>query len=381
VDAAGRPRRRWIVLGVLVVLALLGWWFVERQLQPQRLTTTALDYLGDSLKLDIAFEGTPDYAFKPEPRLRVPNIVVTDPATGKLVLRAKRLEVSMPWATVRGGPLVITRLELDEPTLDVDGLQQWLAARPEAPFELPTLAKGLAVADGTVLGNGWSLDEVDLVVPRLAQGEPVALEYSLQAHRGDTHAKLAGHARLDAASAASRYAVQARVELARDPEPLEAKIDSTGSYRIGDDTFALQADKLDIDGAGPIPTLMGEAWIDKRAQLGAGFRGELAGWPPQWPALPQPIAQADGPYPVVLLYRGRTDFSDPLRLGLEVGPASLDARASVPEMLAWIDAPGTSPLPPLTGTLMAPQLDFEGVTLRGVRAELVDEPAAPPTSP
>jgi hypothetical protein len=380
-DAAKRPRRRWIVLGALVVLALVGWWLVERQLQPQRLTTTALRYLGDSLKLDIAFEGTPDYAFKPEPRLRVPNIVVTDPATGKLVLRAKRLEVSMPWATVRGGPLVITRLELDEPTLDVDGLQQWLAARPAAPFELPTLSQGLAVADGTVLGNGWSLDDVNLVVPRLARGEPVALEYSLQVHRGDIDAKLAGHARLDAASARSRYAVQTHVELARDPEPLQARIDSTGSYRLGDDTFALQADQLDVDGAGPIPTLMGEAWVDQRAQLGAGFRGELVGWPPQWPALPQPVAQSDGPYPVVLLYRGRTDFSDPLRLGLRIGPAALDASASVREMLAWIDAPTTSPLPPLTGTLTAPQLDFEGITLRGVRAEMVDEPAEPPTSP
>ena len=79
-----------------------------------------------------------------------------------------------------------------------------------------------------------------------------------------------------------------------------------------------------------------------------------------------------------------TDFSDPLRLAMAIGPARADLQARVREVLAWIDAPAASPLPPLTGTVTLPQLDFEGVTLRGVRAQMRDDPVVespPPTSP
>ena len=373
--AAGARLRRWVkVLAVLALVALLGWWFVQRQLEPGRLTTTVLGRLGSSLALDIAFEGTPDYSFEPEPRLRVPNIVVTDPATGKLVLRAKRLEVSLPWSTVRGGDIVITRLELDEPVLDVDGLQGWLAARPEAPFKLPVLTRGLAVADGTVLGNGWSLEDMDLSLPRLAEGEPADLEYVLRVRRGETDARLRGQAHVDAVRADSRYSLQSRVELARATGgPLEARIDSAGAFRIGDDGFAVQSERLVLDGDAPLPELEGEAYVDKRAQLSAGFSGVLATWPEQWPALPPPIGAETGPFPLVLVYRGEPDLSDPLRLGLSVGESRLDARARVPAMLAWIDAPTASPLPPLSGTFTTPRLDFEGAVLRGVRAVLEDD--------
>ena len=73
--AGAHPRRKWIVLGVLALLAAFGWWFVDRQLEPARLTATVLKRLGDSLALDITFSGTPEYAFKPEPRLQVPDLV------------------------------------------------------------------------------------------------------------------------------------------------------------------------------------------------------------------------------------------------------------------------------------------------------------------
>src|SRR5688500_13268189 len=357
--AGARPRRIWIVLGVLALLALVGWWFVQRQLEPERLTTTVLTRLGDSLKLDITFEGTPEYAFKPEPRLRVPNLVVTDPATGKVVLRAKRLEASLPWATIRGGPLVITRLDLDEPVLDVDGLQRWLAARPKVPFELPTLTRGAAIHRGTVIGNGWRLEEVELDLPRLASGEPVDLDFKLRGRRDAIDLRARGQAHLDAATAASAYTLRTAVELAREGEPLAGRIESAGRFRIGKDTFVLMGDTLAMNGESPLPTVAGEAWVDKGKQLALGFRGELAAWPDAWPALPSPIGAATGPHPLVLLYRGRTDFSDPLRVGLAVGPARMDAQARVREMLAWLEAPpGGSPLPPMTGTVTVPQIDM-----------------------
>jgi hypothetical protein len=381
--AGARSRRWWIFLGVFAALALFGWWFVDRQLQPQRLTATVLTRLGDSLKLDIAFEGTPDYAFKPEPRLRVPNVVVTDPATGIVVLRAKRLEASLPWATIRGGDIVITRLELDEPALDVDGLQRWLAARPKAPFKLPTLTKGAAVADGTVVGNGWRLEDVDLDLPHLATGAPVDLDFALRVRRDTTDVRAKGQAHLDAAAAASAYRLAARLEMAHEPEPMEARVRSAGRYRLDDDGVALLAHSLDASTDAPLPSLAGEAWLDKHAQLALGFRGELAEWEKQWPALPPPVGAAKGPHPVVAVYRGKPDFSDPVRLGVAIGPARAQVAVRVREMLAWLDAPGASPLPPLTGTASVPELDFEGAVLKGVRAEMHEDATveAPAPSP
>jgi hypothetical protein len=382
--AGARSRRWWIFLGVVATLALAGWWFVDRQLEPQRLTATVLARLGSTLKLDIAFDGMPAYAFEPEPSLRVPNIVVTDPATGVVVLRAKRLEASLPWATIRGGDIVITRLELDEPVLDVDGLQRWLAARPKAPFKLPTLTKGAAIADGTVVGNGWRLEDVDLDLPRLAAGAPVDLDFALRVRRDATDVRAKGQAHLDAAAATSAYRLATQLEMAREPKPLAARVRSTGGYRLGDDGVALLARTLDVSGDAPLPSLSGEAWLDKHARLALGFRGELAAWPPAWPALPPPVGDAKGPHPVVAVYRGKPDFSDPVRLGVAIGPAQAEVAVRVREMLAWLDAPGASPLPPLTGTASVPRLDFEGAVLKGVRAVMRDDPpveAGAPKSP
>lgn len=372
-----RPRRWRRFFGVLALLVLLGWWFVDRQLQPERLTRTVLDRLGSSLQLDIAFEGTPDYAFSPEPRLRVPNLVVTDPATGRPVLSAKRLEVSLPWSTVRGGDVVITRLELDSPVLDVDGLQRWLASRPPAPFRLPTLTRGMAVADGSVLGDGWALHELALDLPRLATGEPADLHASTRFVRGDTDARLRGQVHVDAAAAASAFSVQARGELAREPAPLEGTAAAQGRFRFADGGFTLLADRLALDGDSPLPSLAGEAYVARHGQLSLGFRGRLATWPQAWPALPPPVGAARGPFPVTAVYRGEPDFSGPLQLALAVGETKVDARTRLPEMLAWIDEPSTSRLPPLEGTLTTPRLDIEGVVLRGVRAVIDDGDQAP----
>jgi hypothetical protein len=371
-----RSRRRWIVLGVLALLLGLGWWFVDRQLEPQRLTTTVLSRLGKQFKLDFAFAGTPEYAFKPEPRLQVPNLVVTDPATGKVVLRAKRLDVSLPWATVRGGPVVITRLQLDEPVLDVAGLKGWLAARPKAPFELPTLTKGLAVADGTVLGDGWQLRELALDLPHLAAGQPADLAYRLRFVQGDTDAHARGNAHLATAGPASDYTLVGGVALARASGPLAASHSLAGHFGKADDGFTVAADTLNLEGKPPLPRLAGVAKAVFGARFAADFTGTLASWPEGWPALPTPLNVAHGPFPLTLAYRGAPDFSDPLAVGLSMGDARLDAQARVPGMLAWLKAPPASPLPPLTGKLTLPRLDFEGITLRNVRVQMEEDAPA-----
>jgi hypothetical protein len=376
-----RSRRRWIVLGVFALLLGLGWWFVDRQLEPQRLTATVLSRLGAQFKLDFEFSGTPEYAFRPEPRLRVPNLVVTDPATGKTVLRAKQLEVSLPWATVRGGPVVITRLVLDEPVLDLDGLQRWLAARPKAPFELPTLTDGAAVTHGTVVGNGWELRDLTLDLPHLSTGNPADLAYGLRFVRGATDVHARGKLHLATAGPASDYTLLGGVALARADKPVAAAHVLAGHFGKASDGFAVSADTFKLDGKSPLPHVAGRAKALFGEQLVADFAGTLANWPESWPALPTPLNAGTGPFPLTLAYRGAGDFSDPLVVGLSMGPARLDAQARVPAMLAWLEAPPTSPLPPLTGTLTLPQLDLEGITLRGVRVDMDEGDSAAATEP
>ena len=93
--ASPRARRWWKIAAVAAVLsALLAWW-VNRQLEPSRLTALVLDRAGKSLQLDISFSGQPDYALRPEPRLRVPKLSVRAPG-GKEFLFAERAEISLP---------------------------------------------------------------------------------------------------------------------------------------------------------------------------------------------------------------------------------------------------------------------------------------------
>ena len=169
--ARSRRARRWlVVLGVLTLLGLVLAWWINRQLEPNRLAATALDRVGKSLQLRFGFSGTPEYALRPEPRLLLPGLTVAG-LEGAPFLTAQRAEISLPWDTITGGEPVITRLQLDSPVLRIDGLQRWLASRPKVPFKLPTLTHGLAVHDGTILGAGFAVRALTLDLPRLKQGK------------------------------------------------------------------------------------------------------------------------------------------------------------------------------------------------------------------
>ena len=137
---ATRRRKRWLLtLAALALVAVVGGWWINRQLEPERLAATVLRKAGSALQLDLQFKGRPDYALKPEPRLMLPDFSARG-ADGKVFLSARRAEVSRPWSTLTGGEPVITRSELQQPVLNLPGLRRWLATRPKMPFELPTLS-------------------------------------------------------------------------------------------------------------------------------------------------------------------------------------------------------------------------------------------------
>jgi hypothetical protein len=337
-----------------------------------------LDKAGAALQLRFGFTGTPEYALKPEPRLLIPNFTAASRADGKVFLSAKRAEISLPWATITGGEPVITRIQMQQPVLDLAGLRRWLATLPKKPFELPTLSKGLQLVDATILGDGFRLSGLAVQLPRLKAGEPAHLQTGGRFEQGDT--RLAFKFAFDALTPGleSDFSLAGSGDLQRAPEPLHFQLKANGHYASTDTLFALDASTLQFDGAAPLPQIAGKGLLRLADQLRWDFDGVLAHWPKSWPALPQPLAAQTDKLPVRLAYQGKTDLSDPIALLIRREPTVLDARLRIAELQAWLAASDASPIPPINGTLRTPKLAFDGVQLQGLEIEVSDGPAGAP---
>lgn len=372
---SSRAGRRWlIVLSALALLLALGAWWVNRQLEPQRLTALVLKQVGESLQLDLRFEGMPEYALNPEPRLLIPNFSARS-TDGRQFLFARRAEISLPWSTITGDEPIITRIELDQVALDLPGMRHWLSMRPKEPFKLPTLTKGLQVTDGTITDDGYTINKLALELPYLRTGMPADISARGTFAQGSTI--LAFDAELGARTAGldSQFTLRGAAELQRSREPLKFKLQSAGHYLSNDEAFAIEADTLKLDAASPLPNLSGKVLIKLAAQTQLDFDGILLDWPKSWPALPDPLAADTKNLPVRLSYLGRSDLGDPLSLTVTREPTALQASVRIPEMRQWIDSPGGSPLPPINGTLSTPSLVFDGIELHDVEIEVSDSPA------
>ena len=168
-----RPALR-LVAGV-AILVLLGVG-LHVMLQPDRVAGYVLRQMGSTLGLEISASGGSSYRLRGGPSLLVRNVRVREPGATRPLLAANRVYVAVPWTTVRnrGEQLDITRIELDSPMLDIDALQHWLAARPSSgTTRIPTLADGLSITDGSIVGDGWHVDGFALSLPRLHEGQPL----------------------------------------------------------------------------------------------------------------------------------------------------------------------------------------------------------------
>ena len=371
-----RRARRWLTVAsvALVGLVVTAWW-VNRQLEPNRLTALVLDRAGKSLNLDIRFSGTPDYALKPEPRLLIPGLSVRG-SDGVEFLSATRAEISLPWSTIKGDTPVITRIELDHPRLDIAGLQRWMAARPEAPFEVPTLVDGIQVKQGEVIGDGYSFAALDASLPALAADKPAQLTARGQFVRGDTRVQFSAALGIASAGLQSGFDLRAKTHIRREPKPLKMDVTSKGRFAFGDALTTLTLDSIALQADSPLPSFTGRAFVADASRLAFNVDAVLTRWPVDWPTLPAPLVSNTNGLPVQLKYRGASDLSAPLALVLKRDATELDAKVRVSDFLTWMDAEQASLLPPLTGTLRTPSLDFDGIELQGVEFEISADAAA-----
>ncbi|MCC7249690.1 MAG: hypothetical protein IT473_13795 [Lysobacter sp.] len=166
-----RRLRRWlrralIVLVVLSVLAGIALWL----LQPQRSVPVLLDRGGKALGLVITASPDVEARLRDKPQLVVRDLVVREPDSKTVMLRAERLSIALPWSTLRsrGEDVTVERLELDAPTLDLVALQTWLAKRPpSAETKIPTLTDGLRVRDGRIDNDDWKIEHIAVDLPAL----------------------------------------------------------------------------------------------------------------------------------------------------------------------------------------------------------------------
>jgi len=381
-DAPRKRRWPWFLATLLVLVALGAWW-VNRQLEPERLTVIVLERAGTALGLELSVDGAPEYSLKPEPRLLLPNLVVRQPGAATPLLRAAVAEVSLPWDTLTGGEsLVITRVELQQPELDLAALSAWQATRPEAPFELPTLTDGIRVVDGRVQGEDWLVSGLSLSMPTLRPDAEASAEASGRFELGDTRVDFEAAASVAKAGLASGLRLQSSGQIVSGELDAPYELEWLGAFDAAGDESLLTFDRLALKSRSPLPdfTASGSARLGTDTRL--TLQGEIPRWPDGWPVLPEPLAESDAALAFVLAYAGASDFTAPLTLELRREETALSSAFVLPELLAWLDSDQLNPIPPLSGELATPRLVVAGATLEGVRIEFeADEGAAEEPAP
>lgn len=415
---ARRTRRMlaWVALGVIAAILLLATG-VRYIAQPHRATRLLLDRVGDSLGLRITAAGTSEYRLRGTPQLVLRDVVAQRPGDRTPLLRAERVLVSLPWATLRarGSDLTVTRVELDAPVLDLPALQRWQATRPPAPARIPVLRNGLRIVRGRLVNDGWSIAGIDLTLPSLAPGQPLRARLAGRFLDAPTTAPFdldvamtapANGAGLTANGAlsieANDWSLPGQLHVSG---PLQwrdggmrmapAKIGFSGRYqsaasavpfvlgafgplRLANGVWSLAPAQLVLRGSGVIPEAAASGAIAFGRRLVLRIRGTIARWPQRWPALPPPLSASSTPVDFGLDYVGRLDFSDPARLDLRRDQTTFEARFRLPMVQAWLDARATgSVLPPLDGRLRTPRLEIAGAQLEGVELDLDEASIAP----
>lgn len=409
--AARRSRRRriaaFVVILVLLALAGLGRWASR----PKQVASLVLSQTGRALGLTITAKGVSEYRLGGMPQIVLRDVEARMPGDAAAVLRAERILLSMPWSTLRsrGQDLVVRRVELDGPHLDIRALQRWQATRPPtAEVRVPRLTDGVAILRGRVDGGQWQVEAIDADMPMLAPDRPARAHLRGRVVAAQTRIPFDVRATLSRPEQGAGLGVAGIATVVRSgwrlglDLVLRGQPYVTGSLRLDGMVLGAHArydagstvlpfvvgvagptrydEALVIDPMGlalrqgrEVPDLDGSGRLRWGRALALDLDGRIAHWPTGWPALPAPITRPRGPLPFELAYEGPTDLSGPAHLSLQSNATHSDARFHLPRILAWLDADtrGT-PLPPLDGRMSTPRLEIPGATLHGVEIEIDD---------
>ncbi|RUL69742.1 membrane assembly protein AsmA [Dyella choica] len=159
-----------IVLVVLVELYLL--------LQPDRFTAMLKEQAHEAgLQLTLSSPASPTLFPRPALHLEGITLAASNPGPSAMpILLAANGRLVLPWNTIFGHEVVISRMQINSPRVDLDALQAWLMNLPPqsatVPEAIPRIATGVRIRNGSVVQNNseW-LSNVSLDTGRLAPGQ------------------------------------------------------------------------------------------------------------------------------------------------------------------------------------------------------------------
>ncbi len=332
-----------IALALLLVAALSSpWWFNAR-----RVADLALAQADIATGLDWAYDGEPALRWRPQPWLALPNLEVRD-ASGRSVLAAERLEIALPWSTLRGESLRVDAFRVEALDIDLDAAIAWWNAQPAGDLaDLPRL-DGLVITRGQLRWAGGALQDIELILPRFALGEPMALA-------------LRGSVVETTAEPRAPFALLLQIDAVPEAAPLRLE------------RFALR-----VDGSGPIAATTATGRL-QFAPWALHANGDIASWPEAWPALPAPLSDSPSPLAFTLAQEGESAMTAHTMLSLTRDTHHVDAEGTPEAVIAWLDDADAAALPPLRVRATLSEVALDGVRLEGVTVAL-DADAADPAN-
>lgn len=415
-DGAGAiPRKRsvaWLVASLLllgVIAMAIG--ILSR---PPRATRLLLDVVGNALGLQLTAESG-DYRLRGTPMLDVRGVVAREPGAAEPLLRAERIELSLPWSTIRsrGDALTIDRIELQHPIIDVAALQHWLQRRPAGKTRIPTLTRGVHVDDGTLVADAWRVSGIAMELPSLAPGRHVTASIDGRFRSDALQVPFALHAAISAPTDEAAIGIAGNVDVVRDDWHMPADIVLGGKLKPLADGWQLERSRLQASaryeaqgtrlpfalgiagtlrqrgsrlelspaaiatrGGGLVPQLDTRGEITVASMLELQLAGTLHSWPTHWPRLPSPLDGSHAPLPLRVGYSGKPDLSGQAFLQLSRDDVRFDGRFRPVDIATWMATGMEHPLPPLDGHLVAPRIEVAGAQLQGVDVTLDDPTVA-----
>jgi AsmA protein len=173
-------RVRLILLSVLagvVALLVAAVIAVYVLLQPQRVTDM-LRHEARQVGLTLTVSTPAHLSLLPQPALVLHGLTLS--SDNRPVLVVARARVVVPWGALLGGPIAITKLELDGPRLDLSQLSQVLAGISHggaAQPKLPRIHTGISIQQGSLTQSGkLLLDDIDLTTGALLPDQVFKLQ-------------------------------------------------------------------------------------------------------------------------------------------------------------------------------------------------------------
>lgn len=151
-----RTRKRVILFVLFALLAIIAF-AIYRYSQPQRLSALLVDQLQSRYGLQLAMPNAARIDFSPGVSIKLDHPVVTAAAGSPPLLTADGVNIALPWSTLFGDEPVIDRIALQQPRIDIDAIQAWLATQTSDGGPTVVPAFDLSLHDGTVVRSGQAL--------------------------------------------------------------------------------------------------------------------------------------------------------------------------------------------------------------------------------